>query len=366
MFEETNVLREVDDLENRANDLELTTNIETTLKNKIESGNDLTDEEIFIAVETIGFIAIKHKTIFSGFGFENYKDKKISQRAKSLLALEAIEKHNKDEIESLKLKFENLNVDEENFKSLLDGSLEKIKLEAQEILETVEKTPDSTFITKIIDDDKVRKTTFRGFDKTPITNYKDIFKAIDDSLDNLDILSRVSNYESTGSGKESKYDLSKLAKDMSGKIIKREDGKVTYDVNISKLCGLDLYLTVPENSDSNYLMRNLKANFVVSVKMDNERTLTAKLSHTCKSLNKKESIEVLKNIIKFTEQESKIYQSYYKEAKLKLDSFKYLIPVVGHNKLIFKAKIHNLNTVIHYINLVAFRGLMTWVLKSMK
>lgn len=38
MFEETNVLREVDDLENRSNDLELTTNIETTLKNKIESG----------------------------------------------------------------------------------------------------------------------------------------------------------------------------------------------------------------------------------------------------------------------------------------------------------------------------------------
>lgn len=353
-------------LETDVNNLQLSTRIENTLRRKVDSGQDLTDEEIFIAVETIGNIFVNNDRDFKGFGFESYEGKKITQKQKSIIALEAIEKFNKEELENLKTKYDNLNEQELNFQSVLTGSLDKIKEEANEILNTIKNVPDSEFGKKEIDDTKVQKITYRGLDKTPATSYKDILKAVEGSLASLDILSRVANYESTGSGKDSIYDLSKLAKDMNGKIIKRENGKVTYDINKEKLCGLDLTITVPDNSDSNYIMRNLKANFVVDSDFGDQRAFNTRLDHKVKPLNKKEALEVLNSIIKFVDKESKAYSTYYNEAKLKLDSFKYLVPIVGHNKLIFRAKINNLNTIIHYLNLTVLRGLMTWVLKSFK
>lgn len=365
-MDNSETLLELNDLEDRINNLDLSTNLEKSLRSKIDSGHDLTDQEIFIATETVGFLAIKHRSNFTGFGFEEYINKSITQKQKSMLALEAIEKYNKEETEALKNKFENLKVDEENFKSLLTGSLDKIEEEAQELLKGIENIPESEFTNKEIDDIKVQKITFRGFEKQPFKKYNEILSAVKDSIDSLDVLSRVSKYESTGSGKDSKYDLSKLAKDMGGRIVKREDGKVTYDVNHNKLCGLDLFLTVPENSDSSYLMRNLKANFVVKAKTENSRVLTAKLNHSVKSLNKKECINLLNSIISFVDKEKNVYQDFYKEAKLSLDSFKFLIPIVGYNKLLFKAKINDLNSVIHFVNLTVLRGLMTWILRSIK
>ena len=71
--------------------------IERGLRNKIERGEELSDEEIFIAVETIGNLYSSLGSVkFNGFGFESFSGKQLTQLEKSKIALEAITNQNAD------------------------------------------------------------------------------------------------------------------------------------------------------------------------------------------------------------------------------------------------------------------------------
>lgn len=81
--------------------------IERGLRNKIERGEELSDEEIFIAVETIGNLYSSLGSVkFNGFGFESFSGKQLTQLEKSKIALEAITNQNADQASTWKAKFE--------------------------------------------------------------------------------------------------------------------------------------------------------------------------------------------------------------------------------------------------------------------
>ena len=84
-------MEEFDSILEEVEDFRLAKQTESILKAKVDRGEDLTDEEIFIAVETIGNIYYRKSDYnFTGFGFEKFTNKSLNQKTKSLIALEAI------------------------------------------------------------------------------------------------------------------------------------------------------------------------------------------------------------------------------------------------------------------------------------
>ena len=75
---------------------------------KVDRGEELSDEEIFIATETIGRLySSLGSAAFEGFGFEQYADKELTQMEKSKIALEAITNQNDTKIKTLSTNIEN-------------------------------------------------------------------------------------------------------------------------------------------------------------------------------------------------------------------------------------------------------------------
>ena len=156
---------------------------------------------------------------------------------------------------------------------------------------------------------------------------------------------------------------------MGGRIIKRSVGKVTYDLNPERLAGALLTATVPDNSDNNYLMRNLKANFVISLDYDIWRVGTRSENVKTTGLNKRDTIALLKQVIRYIDEEEEYFKQYYKVAKFGITDlikniFKAIIPFGSYNSIIYRMRIQNLNSHIHYINHEVLRGLIAWAADS--
>ena len=194
--------------------------IENVLTNKVNNGEDLTDQEIYIATETIGAL-YSNLGDFKGFGFENYEGKSLPQAEKSKIAIEAISNQNKEKGATITAKLERFGNSLSDYFSWFTGSMSKLRKEAQEVLRLAERSPDESFTQSEIEDKRVSKAIQRGSSKPPFKNYNDIIKAVGSLIDSVKITASISKYESLFSGKDSKWDLAKLAEDMGGRIIKR-------------------------------------------------------------------------------------------------------------------------------------------------
>ncbi len=364
------------ELEEMANDVasyEAAKRIETTLAAKVNRGEDLTDEEIYIAVETIGSLYSNSKDGFSGFGFESYQDKTLTQTEKGKIALEAITNQNADKAKTIKAKLENFGNDVSNYFSWFTGSMAKLRSDAKDVLDRVRDADESEFKNGEVTDKRTLLALQRGYKTKPFNNYKDVLKALEGQIDSLKILSSTSKYESLGAGEGSKYDLAKMVTDMKGRVIHKAEGTVTYDLNPEKLTGAILTARVPDNSDNNYLMRNLKANFVVQFNHD-AWSLTEKAdSGSVRSLSKKECIQLLEDVIKHIDEQEHTFKVYYKVAKLGItDILKgtaktLLLGIVGgYNSLIFRGRVQDINTKIVYMNNAVLRGMIAWAASSIK
>ena len=345
--------------------------IEVTLANKINRGEDLTDEEIAIAVETIGTLYSNSKIGFSGFGFEKYSDKQLSQKEKSKIAIEAISEENAKKLESFKKDLSKTNADVEDYRSFFSGSCDKLRNHATELLDLVKKTKDSDFGKTTIKDKRVNLALQRGSNNKPFNNYKEVLKALEKNIDSLKIVGTASKYESFGSGKDSKFDLSKLATDMAGRIISKDEDSVTYDLNPSKLVGAVIELTIPNNSDSGYYARTFKSNFVVRANVSSFSIHNTVKDFDVKPLSKAEAIQLLQSVIKHIDEQKDAYEKFYMEAKVKgsdilknLGKFFTTFIIGSYLSNIYRMRIQDLNTRIHYANNACIRGLILWASES--
>lgn len=364
----TDNLEEVESLAEDISAYQTSRKIENVLTNKVNNGEDLTDQEIYIAAETIGTLYYNLGD-FKGFGFEDYEGKTLSQTEKSKIAIEAISNQNKEKGATIAAKLERFGNELSDYFSWFTGSMSKLRKEAQEVLRLAERSPDESFTQSEIEDKRVSKAIQRGSSKPPFKNYNDVIRAVGSLIDSVKIIASISKYESLFSGKDSKWDLTKLAEDMGGHIIKRSVGKVTYDLNPERLAGALLTATVPDNSDNNYLMRNLKANFVISLDYDIWRVGTRSENVKTTGLTKRDTIALLKQVIKYIDEEEEYFKQYYKVAKFGITDFiknifKAVIPFGSYNSLIFRSRIQNLNSHIHYINHEVLRGLIAWAADS--
>lgn len=366
-------MEEFDSILEEVEDFRLAKQTESILKAKVDRGEDLTDEEIFIAVETIGNIYYRKSDYnFTGFGFEKFTNKSLNQKTKSLIALEAIEEQNKEKLNSIKNKTEDYIKGMDDYAKWFTASMEDLRVLAQETLADIEKTSESDFTKETLYVDRISVALQRGKEK-PFTNYKDVLKALRGLIDSLKITASLSKYESLGSGKDSQWDLEKLVKDLNGRIITRTEKSVTYDLNPDKLNGAILTVKMPTNSNNSYLMRNIKANFVITLDYNQYTQYEKSQGIAAKPLTKRESIDLLKEIIKYIDEQDYLFREFYKEAKITFKDvikniFKSLLGFIllGYNTVIFRGRVQNLNSKIHFINREVIKGLITWASSSVK
>lgn len=353
--------------------------IESVLRKKINNGEVLTDEEIYIAVETIGNLYSNlGSEPFKGFGFESYAGEKLSQAEKSRIALEAITNQNADKFKTWKAKFERFGHGLRDGLSTLNGSLSSLKSNAQDLLAKVNSADDSVFSVNMVTDKRVSVALNRGYKKDLFKNHKEVIKALTELTDSVNILSSASKYESLKGREGSKYDLGKLCEDMDGKIINKTKNRVTYDLNPERLNGAILTVTIPDNSDNNYVMRNLKANFVISTSDDGQGTANdvAYSDISVRSLSRKECISLLEDVIKYIDHEGRLYRAYYNSATTGILD---ILAIIGKsilagplallvyiNSLAYRYRVDLIAIRIQLINRAVLRGLLAWVASSMK
>ena len=164
---------------------------------------------------------------------------------------------------------------------------------------------------------------------------------------------------------------------MDGKIINKTSGRVTYDLNPERLNGAMLTITVPDNSDNNWVMRNLKANFVISSSDDGQGSSndTAFSEISVRALNRKECEALLVDLIKYIDNEGRIYRAYYDNATTSIFEMMKIIgkslvflPIsnlVLINSVVYRTRIDTITNRIQLINRGVLRGLMAWVASSM-
>ena len=353
--------------------------IERVMRSKIDRGEDLTDEEIYIAAETIGNLYSNLGSCsFSGFGFESFVGQDLTQRQKSKIALEAVSNQNADKANTWKAKFERFGHGMRDGFSTINGSLSSIKSNAQELLARVRSADDSVFTVKQVTDKRVSVALNQGYKKKLFANHKEVLGAITELTDSVKILSSASKYESLAGKEGSKYDLGQLCEDMDAKIVNKTNDRVTYDLNPRRLNGAMLTITIPDSSESNWVMRNLKANFVISSSDDGQGTANdiATSEISVKALSRKECEQLLEDVIKYTETEGRIYRTFYDNATTSvMEMLKMLgkgavfFPIgnlVFTNSVIYRSRIDMVAQRIHLINRNVLRGLLAWVASSMK
>ena len=366
--------REVENLYDEGVSLDTGMRIERVLKAKVDRGEDLTDEEIYVAVETIGNLYSNLGTTpFNGFGFENHTDRTLTQTEKSKLALEAITNQNADKASTWKAKFERFSAGLSDYGSWFTGNMKKLKQEAQEVLDRVKSADDSAFIVTEVTDKRVALAIQRGTKNPPFKNYKDVLKGLEGMIDSLRVVSAASKYETLGSSQGSKFDLDQLAKDLKGRVIDKDESSVTYDLNPQRMTGARLNLTIPNTSESNWFMRSIKANFVVSADTNIDYSLTPKATNlSAKALTRQECIDTLTAVIGHIEEQESLFKLYYKDAKIGVvDILKTMFKMGGGlifvlNTLIFRTRMQDMNSRLHYINRACLRGLIAWAASSIK
>ena len=371
--------REVENLYDEGVSLDTGMRIERVLKAKVDRGEDLTDEEIYVAVETIGNLySSLGTTPFKGFGFENYIDRTLTQAEKSKLALEAITNQNAEKFKTWKAKFERFTHGLRDGFSTIKGSLSSMKSNAEDLLAKVRSADDSAFTVKQVTDKRVSLALNRGYKRMQFSNHKETLKALGELTDSVKILASASKYESLAGHDGSKYDLAQLAADMDGKIINKTKGRVTYDLNPEYLNGVLLNITIPDNSEDNYAMRNLKANFVISTSDDGQGSSNdiAFSDTAVRALNRKECEALLTDLLKYIDNEGRIYRGYYDSSTtgildiLKIFGKGVVVAPIGNliiiNSLIFRGRIDSIAIRIHLINRGVLRGLLAWVASSMR
>lgn len=382
-----------DELRDEALAIDTGMRIERVIRGKIERDEDLTDEEIYIATETIGNLYSSLSAGgFKGFGFETHQGKELNQKEKSKIALEAITNQNAEKASTWKAKFERFNAGLSDYASWFTGNQNKLLEEAKELLAKISSMDEANFSKSNVTDKRVSIALNRGTKNKPFTSYKEVLSALKSFNDSVKIMASVTKYESLAGKDGGKWDLQRLAQDMHGKIVNKKDGKVTYDLNPEALNGSLIFVTVPEDSQSNYIMRNLKSNFVVTTTMSNHYgALNGGYTEVdVRSLSKKEAIEVCKAVISFIETENNTFRQYYKETKI---GFMDILKTLGKsvitaetgmlatgsmvggtiaffamyaNSLIFRARMQDIISRIHYINRGVIRGLLAWSASSMK
>ena len=348
--------------------------IERGLRNKIERGEELSDEEIFIAVETIGNLYSSLGSVkFNGFGFESFSGKQLTQLEKSKIALEAITNQNADQASTWKAKFERFGAGLSDYASWFSGNMKKLKQEAQEVLDRVKSANDSDFNVAEVTDKRVSLAIQRGTKTPPFKSHGEVLKALETMVDSLKVVSSASKYETLGSSEGSKFDLAKLASDLRGRVVDKDEDSVTYDLNPMKLTGARLRLTIPNTSDSNWFMRSIKANFVVSADTNINYSLVPKATDiSAKALSRKECIDLLTSVIDHIDEQERLFKLYYKDAKIGLgDIFKMFFKMGGGlifviNTFIFRSRMQDMNSRLHYINRACLRGMIAWAASSIK
>lgn len=369
---------EIDELREEAVALAAGSRIESVMRAKVERGEDLTDEEIYIAVETIGSLYSNMGSChFTGFGFENFSNKELSQSEKSKIALEAITNQNAEKFKTWKAKFERFGHAMRDGFSTINGSLSSMKSNAEDLLAKVRSSKDSVFSVKQVTDKRVSVALNRGYKRKQFSNHKEVLAALGHFTDSVKVLASASKYESLSGKDGGKYDLAQLAQDMDGKIINKTSGRVTYDLNPERLNGAMLTITVPDNSDNNWVMRNLKANFVISSSDDGQGSSndTAFSEISVRALNRKECEALLVDLIKYIDNEGRIYRAYYDNATTSIFEMMKIIgkslvflPIsnlVLINSVVYRTRIDTITNRIQLINRGVLRGLMAWVASSM-
>jgi hypothetical protein len=360
------------DVAEEVEDYRVATRVEKTLRQKVDAGQDLTDEEMFIAVETISNLYMRGSAkAFSGFGLEAYDANKLTQKEKTQLALEAITNQNAEKAKAIGAKVENLMNDLGNWFSFANGNMERLMSDAKAVLDRVQRADENNFTKEMVSDKRVAKALQR-VNKPQFRNHKEVLRALKGLQDSLKVVAAASKYESLDGGEGSKWDLKKLADDMHGKLLSRENGRATYDLNPEQVTATAMTVTIPDSSDSNYIMRNLKANFVVRSDYDMLRITAKSQGFDVKPLSKSECVSLLNDVIQHINSEEALFKEYYKTAKVGLtDILKnvgktwLLSPLAGYNSSIFRSRIQQLNTNLHYINQEALRGLIAWAASSL-
>jgi hypothetical protein len=373
LIEERKQDEQVNEIVDDFHALGVSTQIENTLQTKVDRGEDLTDEEIVIATEAIGNLYLKTSSdTFRGFGFEQHAGKTLTQKEKTKIAMEAISNQNGEKAYQFKKKLENFNNSLSDGFSASNAGTKRLLNDAKDVLDKVKRTDDSFFGKSKINDKRVSIAVQRGYKTPPFKSYKEVLKALEGMISSLKVVSVASKYETLGSGKDSQYDLAQLAKDLDSKVIVKTTTSVTYDLNPDKLTGGILTLKIPADSDNGYLMRNLKANFVVYADYNIWRVVEKSQGLENKSLSKKECIELLEEVIKHIEDQEHLFKLYYNDARVDITDFlkqmgKSLIGswVLGYNSIIFRSRIENVALKIHHLNRQVIRGLIAWAASSM-
>lgn len=378
-LENTSTDLETNELYEEAVALEASTRIQRVMQAKVDRGEELSDEEIFIATETIGRLySSLGSAAFEGFGFEQYAGKELTQMEKSKIALEAISNQNADKWKTWKAKFERFGHSVRDSFSSLNGSLSSMKSNAEDLLNKVRSADDEVFSVNRVTDKRVSIALNRGYKKEQFKNHKEVLAALAKLNDSVKILASASKYESLNGKEGSSYDLGKLVKDMDGRIINKTDSKATYDLNPENLNGSRFYVTIPDNSDNNWVMRNLKANFVLSTSDDGQGTGNdvAYSETDVRPLNRKECEALLTDVLKHIENEGRVYRTYYNDATtglmdvLKIVGKSVVFAPIGNlvymNSLVYRARIDSIAARIQLINRGVLRGLLAWVASSMK
>lgn len=357
---------------------------EQVLQAKVDKGEDLTDEEIYVATESIGRIFSKNPS-FEGFGFEAYEGKKLTQKQKSKIALEAITNQNGEKAKTIKAKIENFINGLNTYNATAFNQLNRVQRDAEKALEEIK---NSNFTKKVIRDRRVGMALQRGKGVQPFNNYKDVLKAINNLIGSYRVCIDASKYETTEGGKGGKYDLEKLASDMGNKVIARSNTSVTYDLNPDMLNGFTLTVKLPSES-GNYVMRNLKSNFVISsssgfnllgfVKRDNG-------ANNIQSLDKQTAIALLKEVISYTKSIKNEINNYTKKTSMSAGEVLKLIgksifggtvtnlvrvttgnlgaELILVNSLVYRIRVNQIANTLSHITTTVLRGLVAWAVDS--
>ena len=93
---------------------------------------------------------------------------------------------------------------------------------------------------------------------------------------------------------------------------------------------------------------------------------------SAKALSRKECIDLLTSVIDHIDEQERLFKLYYKDAKIGLgDIFKMFFKMGGGlifviNTFIFRNRMQDMNSRLHYINRACLRGMIAWAASSIK
>lgn len=310
---------EIDELREEAIALDTGARIERVMRAKVERGEDLTDEEIYIAAETIGNLYSNMGTgIFNGFGFESYQGKNLTQKEKTSIALEAVQNANKEKTQQLKKQLEIKSKKIEDKITTGKDHFKSISNRANKLLAKIKTLPDSSFKQEEINNKSVKLAFWRGPDVSPeyFKSYKDILSVLEKINQRFDIIASVKETVAWSYKENGKYDISKIMVKYKNEIVQEneEDNMVIFDLNKERLGGSGFLVASPIKVDGGFIKRNFTHVRKAAGLHMYHTPKNDDLDFPTKGLSKKETIDLLENIIKATDNFNKILSTNYEAA----------------------------------------------------